>query len=360
MTDSWAQRHQSALYIISMAVGAALSLVCPVMVPEASDALVPYALAVLLFANFLGIPLGRNSHDRNIRTSPPGFTLWLLVLNFVGVPLLVMVLLPAVLGDSSVIALAAALVVLAPCIDYVVVFTRYAGGDAVSLLRKTPLLLGLQALIIPIWTSIYAYIGILEYKSVNSVFPLPAGAYLTLLVVLIPALAACLVQRAHHAPSPRAAKYAHKISDAAEKYMVPLMCGLLLLMCTAYTHRISEVPQYLPRWILFYLIYALCAATLGFLIPYLAHRRTQRRRKTLTPEARTAIIFSVVTRNALVIFPIVLALAHRLQEQRIPQAELMQPAVLTQTMVELIVMIVLVRILRPLHKKTSPELHEPS
>lgn len=45
----------------------------------------------------------------------------------------------------------------------------------------------------------------------------------------------------------------------------------------------------------------------------------------------------------------------RLKEQRVPQADLMQPAVLTQTMVELIVMIILVRILQPLHEEPVAE-----
>lgn len=123
MTDSWGERHQSAFYLASMAVGVVLSLMCPPKVSEVSDALVPYALAVLLFANFMGVPFGRGQErERNgvPAAASRGFTLWLITLNFIVVPLLVMILLPTFL-DSSVIALAVALVVLAPCIDYVVV-----------------------------------------------------------------------------------------------------------------------------------------------------------------------------------------------------------------------------------------------
>ena len=354
MTDSWGERHQSALYLTSMAVGVVLSLFCPPEVSEVSDALVPYALAVLLFANFMGVPFGRGQErERNgvPAAASRGFTLWLITLNFIVVPLLVMILLPTFL-DSSVIALAVALVVLAPCIDYVVVFTRYAGGDSTLLLRKTPLLLGLQILIIPIWTSIYTYIGIFAYKDLGSIFPLPASAYAALLVVMIPALAAYLVQRAHH--TPKIAKYAKTISDISETYMVGIMCVLLTLMCTAYARRIGEAPQHLVHWVPFYFIFALCAGMLGFLLPYTA-RYAVKNRKPLTLKERKAIIFSVVTRNALVMFPVILALSERLKEQRVPQADLMQPAVLTQTMVELIVMIVFVRILRPLHEELVAE-----
>ena len=355
MTDSWGERHQSALYLTSMAVGVVLSLFCPPEVSEVSDALVPYALAVLLFANFMGVPFGRGQ-ERERNGAPAaasrGFTLWLITLNFIVVPLLVMILLPTFLGDSFVIALAVALVVLAPCIDYVVVFTRYAGGDSTLLLRKTPLLLGLQILIIPIWTSIYTYIGIFAYKDLGSIFPLPASAYAALLVVMIPALAAYLVQRAHH--TPKIAKYAKTISDISETYMVGIMCVLLTLMCTAYARRIGEAPQHLVHWVPFYFIFALCAGMLGFLLPYTA-RYAVKNRKPLTLKGRKAIIFSVVTRNALVMFPVILALSERLKEQRVPQADLMQPAVLTQTMVELIVMIVFVRILQPLREEPVAE-----
>lgn len=311
-------------------------------------------LAVLLFANFMGVPFGRGQErERNgvPAAASRGFTLWLITLNFIVVPLLVMILLPTFLGDSSVIALAVALVVLAPCIDYVVVFTRYASGDS-TLLRKTPLLLGLQILIIPIWTSIYTYIGIFAYKDLGSIFSLPASAYAALLVVMIPALAAHLVQRAHH--TPKIAKYAKTISDISETYMVGIMCVLLTLMCTAYARRIGEAPQHLVHWVPFYFIFALCAGMLGFLLPYTA-RYAVKNRKPLTLKERKAIIFSVVTRNALVIFPVILALSERLKEQRVPQADLMQHTALTQTMVELIVMIILVRILRPLHEEPVAE-----
>ena len=169
---------------------------------------------------------------------------------------------------------------------------------------------------------------------------------------MIPALAAYLVQRAHH--TPKIAKYAKTISDISETYMVGIMCVLLTLMCTAYARRIGEAPQHLVHWVPFYFIFALCAGMLGFLLPYTA-RYAVKNRKPLTLKERKAIIFSVVTRNALVMFPVILALSERLKEQRVPQADLMQPAVLTQTMVELIVMIILVRILRPLHEELVAE-----
>ena len=351
MTDSWGERHQSAFYLASMAVGVVLSLMCPPKVSEVSDALVPYALAVLLFANFMGVPFGRGQErERNgvPAAASRGFTLWLITLNFIVVPLLVMILLPTFL-DSSVIALAVALVVLAPCIDYVVVFTRYAGGDSTLLLRKTPLLLGLQILIIPIWTSIYTYIGIFAYKDLGSIFPLPASAYAALLVVMIPALAAYLVQRAHH--TPKIAKYAKTISDISETYMVGIMCVLLTLMCTAYARRIGEAPQHLVHWVPFYFTLRGDARVLTSVYGTV---RGEKPKTAHTQRTQSDYLLGRHTQRSCHVSSHTSALGAAQRTTR-ATGRPMQHTALTQTMVELIVMIILVRILRPLHEEPVAE-----
>lgn len=87
---------------------------------------------------------------------------WCLGLNYVLVPLIVAALITVTGIGTSAVGLDVCLVLLAPCVDYVVVFTRFAGGDYRTLLACTPLLLIAQTAIIPLWTSIYVYIGILE------------------------------------------------------------------------------------------------------------------------------------------------------------------------------------------------------
>jgi len=67
----------------------------------------------------------------------------LLTANFVAIPLLVWALTMG-LADHPAILVGALLVLLTPCIDYVVVFIPYRKGDSKLTLAATPLLLVLQ------------------------------------------------------------------------------------------------------------------------------------------------------------------------------------------------------------------------
>lgn len=152
---SFVERHQVALYLASMAVGVACaglsgwSLV--------SEQLVPYALGALLWTNFALMPLtgmGAGQHKRLTRT--------VVLVAALGTPVLVALLVPLFIPEGGPIALAAVIVLLAPCVDYVVVFTCIAGGEYRGLLAATPYLLSAQILSISIWTSVYIYMRILN------------------------------------------------------------------------------------------------------------------------------------------------------------------------------------------------------
>ena len=48
------------------------------------------------------------------------------------------------------------LVLLAPCVDYVMVFTRLGGGAWSRILAASPVLMLLQALVLPLWLAVAA------------------------------------------------------------------------------------------------------------------------------------------------------------------------------------------------------------
>lgn len=87
------ERHQVALYIAAIAAGAAGGLMLPGLASPLELAITP-ALGLLLYATFLGVLF----------------------------------------------------VLLTPCVDYVIVFSRLAGGAHDRLLAATPLLMFLQLL----------------------------------------------------------------------------------------------------------------------------------------------------------------------------------------------------------------------
>ena len=124
---------------------------------QISEQLVPYALGALLWTNFTLMPLsGMNvgQHKMLVRRVVLAATL--------GTPILVALLVPLFIPGGGPVALAAVIVLLAPCVDYVVVFTCIAGGEYRGLLAATPYLLSAQILSIPIWTSVYIYMRILN------------------------------------------------------------------------------------------------------------------------------------------------------------------------------------------------------
>lgn len=182
------ERHQVALYLVSMAVGVACAGLGGWS--QVSEQLVSYALGALLWTNFALMPLsGMNvgQHKMLVRRVVLAATL--------GTPILVALLVPLFIPGGGPVALAAAIVLLAPCVDYVVVFTCIAGGEYRGLLAATPYLLSVQILSIPIWTSVYIYMRILNMGTAGEIFPLPVESYLSLAPLIVPLAAAYLAQR---------------------------------------------------------------------------------------------------------------------------------------------------------------------
>lgn len=244
------ERHQVVLYLISMGIGTVIASLGWIGWSEISEMFVPYVLGALLWTNFVLIPLIKlgGSGKSQLRKAT---MLAAALLTPAVTALLVPLFLPA---DGSV-ALAATIVLLAPCVDYVVVFTRIAGGEYRGLLAATPYLLILQFLTIPLWTSIYTYVGMFDTGLVESFFPLPAESYLSLVPLILPLIAAYTLQRWSHRSLQRQRTYERvsKVSDAA---MIPTMCLLLVLMCIAYIPAVLREMHLIPRLAGLYTAYA--------------------------------------------------------------------------------------------------------
>ena len=104
---------------------------------------------MILFVTFLQVPLAELGRAfGRLR-----FLGALLAVNFVAVPLLVAVLVQFVPNDP-IIRLGVLLVLLCPCIDYVVTFAHLGRADAKLLLASTPALLIVQILL-PIYLRLF-------------------------------------------------------------------------------------------------------------------------------------------------------------------------------------------------------------
>lgn len=249
-----------------------------------------------------------------------------ILLNFVLNPLLV-ALLVSLLPVTGDLKFAAALVLLAPCIDYVVVFTGLAGGAKDHLLRATPVLLVGQLIAVPIWLVAFTRLGLWNENLLSWAVLQTGGSTLldAAFMLGIPFILAWGLQKCGQKPQ----KCATKI---AEKTMVPLM---MLVLFSAVASTFGHVSAYLNQLFPLAVIYALLAVIIGSY----AWSYTGRQETKANQPARTAVIFSAVTRNSLVVLPIALTLGE------LTQQPLMPLAVVTQTLVELLVMVLMVKLM---------------
>ena len=178
----WWDAHQVALYVAAIGVGIAVGLIWPAAAPVLSSTTSPL-LAMLLFATFVGIPLiqvGRAFRD--VR-----FLGTVLAVNFVLVPLVAFGLSRFVTDDQGLLV-GVLLVLLTPCVDYVIVFTGLAGGARTRLLAATPLLMLLQIALLP------AYLWLFAGGDVVTRVELEPFIEAFLILIVIPLAAAAFVQ----------------------------------------------------------------------------------------------------------------------------------------------------------------------
>ena len=211
------------------------------------------------------------------------------------------------------------LVLLAPCVDYVMVFTRLAGGAWSRILAASPALMLIQALVLPLWLALAAGSsgaqgGGISWRPFAQAF---------VVMIALPMGLSILTRNA--APRLRSAD---RLASAATALMVPLMMATLLLVVASQVPHVASRPDVVARVVPLFVTFALVMPVVGDIAGRMARQGRQ---------ARLALAFSGTTRNSLVVLPLALAL---------PDSMGMAPiAVVTQTLVELVVMAVGVRLL---------------
>ena len=308
-------RHQVPIYIAAIAAGAAAGASAPGTTESFSVAMNP-ALAALLYVTFLQVPIASLAEAaRDTR-----FISALLIANFVVVPLLVAGLLP-LLPDDDAVKIGVLLVLLCPCVDYVVVFTGLAGGDAARLVAATPLLLLAQMALLPL------YLRIFLGDDITDVLDVRPFVEAFVIIIVVPLLLAWLTQWAVSTDEHRAvARGWDRWPQAAAATMVPLMVLVLLVVTASQVPhidgRVGDVARVVP-------VYAVFLAAMIFLGAALA-------RLWRLPASRArAVAFSGATRNSLVVMPLAIALPAGM--------EITAAVIVAQTLVEVVGMAICVR-----------------
>ncbi|MFI1934099.1 arsenic resistance protein [Streptomyces sp. NPDC020330] len=303
------EHHQVVIYLAAMALGALLGLAAPSAGPGLEHLVNP-VLGALLFVTFLQVPaaeLLRSLRDGRFLSAA-------LVVNFLAVPLVVAAMFSFLPADRAV-RLGVLLVLLCPCVDYVIVFSGLAGGSARRLLAATPLLLVAQMALLPVL--LYAFLGSGLADLVE------AGPFLeafVLLVVVPLALAWALQFWAGRRESGR------RVSGAASTTMVPLMAATLLVVVASQVPELggnlTDVAAVVPFYAAFLVVMVFAGKAVARLF------------RLDVPGGR-AVVFSGATRNSLVVLPLALSL---------PDAYAVAAVVVvTQTLVEVVGMVLCVR-----------------
>lgn len=285
--------RQVPLYLAALAAGALLGA------EWLETALYP-VLGALLYATFAQVPftaLKAALADRRFVAAALG-------LNFVLVPPVAYALSRAAPGAAQ---LGVLLVLLAPCVDYVIVFTRLAGGSADRLLATTPLLMGAQIVLLP------GYLWLLaDARDVIDARPFVEAFAL---LIALPLALAWLTE----------AYASRRVRAALERTPVPLMALTLLVVAASQVPRIEDDLGALARLVPVYVAFLVVMPFVGGALA---------RALRLPPPAARALVFTGATRNSLVVLPLALAVD-----------DLTSAAVVTQTLVEVLGMVVYVRVI---------------
>lgn len=305
------ETRQVTIYFGAMLLGALAGVLIPGT--EALEPAINPALALMLFVTFLQVPLAALGQAmRDLR-----FLAALLAVNFLVVPLLVSGLIQFAPADP-LIRLGVLVVLLCPCIDYVVTFAHLGRADARLLLASTPMLLIVQMLLLPLYLA--AFLGEQAAGLVQ------AGPFLHAFLWLIALpLALAILCQFRAARSETGAR----VTAALGLFPVPATALVLAIVIAAVLPQLGAALPAALHVLPIYIAFAVIAPVAGWLAA---------RAAGLDTPAGRAVAFSAGARNSLVVLPLALA---------VPGAIPVLPAIIvTQTLVELMFEPIYVRVLR--------------
>ncbi|KNE25810.1 arsenic resistance protein [Achromobacter spanius] len=311
--------HQVSIYSAAIFI----AVLCAFAIPNSGglEPLINPTLAFMLFVTFLQVPISelRRAFTR-VR-----FLGALLCANFLAIPLVISGLVPF-LPEDPMVRLGVLLVLLTPCIDYVVTFSHLGRADAKLLLAATPALLLLQMALLPLYLNMF--MGKASAKLIRVGPFVEAFAWL----IVVPLVLAGLVQ-AWAARSTMGSRVAGGLGLAP----VPATALVLFVVVAAVIPQLGNAIDSAVRVIPVYIAFAAIAPVVGWIIA---------KGFGLEAPAGRSIAFSAATRNSLVVLPLALA---------VPGAVPLLPAIIvTQTIVELVSELVYVRLIPKLGRSQAP------
>ncbi|MGN8004593.1 arsenic resistance protein [Acidovorax sp. 22279] len=307
------EKHQIPIYFVAVIAAAVVALT--VSGTTVLERAINPALAVMLYVTFLQVPIA----ELRRAFGQVQFLAALMLGNFIAVPVLVWALVQF-LPAEPMLRLGVLLVLLTPCIDYVVTFAHIGRADSRLLLASTPVLLVMQMVLLP------GYLGLFLGEHAASLVQVGPFIHAFVWLIAVPLALAAVTQL-----------WAAKRPSGARAFAI---MGLLPVPTTAlvlFVVVVAVLPQPGPaigsalQVVPIYGVFAVVAPVLGWLVA---------RMFRLDAPAGRAMAFSTGTRNSLVVLPLALA---------VPGAIPILPAVVvTQTLVELLGELAYIRLIKKL------------
>lgn len=303
MTREQLENHQIWIYVFSLMIGGLLGFTNEEF-GAALDWMISPLIAILMYGMFAQIPfLKLREAIANLK-----FMGALLVGNFIAVPTIVWIL-TALFPQSAPVLLGVCLVLLTPCIDYVIVFTQLGKGNEKLMLAATPILFVVQMMLLPLYLWLFIgeeMVGIVQVDPFLEAF---------LLLIVLPLIIAVITQL-----WAKKNERGEKVLESTAWLPVPFMALVLIVVVASQIGKVYSdfdvIVRVMPIYILFLIIMPVVSRLIGLTFK-------------LDTGAGRALIFSMGTRNSLVVLPLALALPAS-------WATIAAAVIVTQTMVELV------------------------
>ncbi|WP_018885978.1 arsenic resistance protein [Paenibacillus massiliensis] len=305
------EKHQISIYAGALVLGVGLGLANPA-VNSVLESLISPIIALLLYSMFTQIPF----LQRKEAFASPRFLIALLLSNFVLVPIVVWAILQCFPTLPVPVLTGICLVLLAPCIDYVIMFTQMARGNVVYILTATPVLFIIQIVLLPVY--LYLFLG----EQMSGLMQLGPFIEAFVYLIVIPCLLAVLLQA-----------WARRSQNGVRGIAISAWLPVPFMALTLFVVAASQLPklkgdlhlilQILPIYMLFHVLMPICSSLIA-------------RCFRLESGAGRALLFSSSTRNSLVVLPLALALPGE-------WGTIAAAVIVTQTMVELVAELIYIR-----------------
>lgn len=311
ITREQLENNQVWLYVIVLVMAAGCGLIAPGFSGQL-DVTISVVIAILMYSMFSQIPFTSLKKSFTNRR----FIWALLTVNYIAVPIVVW-LLSKLLPEYPPLLLGVYLVLLTPCIDYVIVFTALGRGNEKLILMSTPILFITQMLLLPLY--LWLFMG---EDAAGIVEPVPFLEAFFGLIIIPLGIAITIQLYARKAP------VGNRILNLSAWLPVPFMALTLFVVVASQIGKLSTYMDLIIKVIPIYIAFMIIVPVISrFIAKWFK----------LDIGSSRALIFSGSTRNSLVVLPLALALPDEL-------SSLVAAVIVTQTIVELVGELIYIRL----------------